>query len=152
MKFKNPMIVVTDPERSLRFYKEVMGLRVIADFGASKTLTGGLALQTADTWKSFLGREEIAYGGCDAELYFEEEDFDFFLQMLRDFDVELVHPVKEHTWGQRVVRFFDPDRHVIEVGECLSSVGRRIVASGMTPEETAAQMGVPLRLVRAWIR
>ena len=50
MKLKNPMIIVTDLENSKKFYKEVLGLRVIMDFGANITLTGGLCLQTKDWW------------------------------------------------------------------------------------------------------
>ena len=48
MKLKNPMLVVTDIDKSVEFYKKVFGLHVIMDFGANKTLTGGLALQTID--------------------------------------------------------------------------------------------------------
>ena len=44
MKFKNPLLVVTDMERSKAFYREVLGLRVIMDFGANVTLTGGLCV------------------------------------------------------------------------------------------------------------
>lgn len=45
------MLAVTDMDRSVAFYKKVFGLRVIQDFGANKTLTGGLALQTVQTYK-----------------------------------------------------------------------------------------------------
>lgn len=59
MKFMNPMLVVADMDRSVEFYKEVLGLHVIMDFGANKTLTGGLALQTAETYKKFIDKDEI---------------------------------------------------------------------------------------------
>ena len=49
MKVKNPMLVVKDIDKSVEFYKKVFSLHVIMDFGANKTLTGGLALQTEDT-------------------------------------------------------------------------------------------------------
>ena len=62
-------------------------------------------------------------------------------------DVALVHPVKEHPWGQRAVRFYDPDGHIIEVGENLQTVCRRFLGSGMTPEQTAQRMDVPLEFV-----
>lgn len=52
MKFKNPMLVVTDIEKSKIFYKDVLGLSVIMDFGANVTLTGGVALQTKKAGKS----------------------------------------------------------------------------------------------------
>ena len=55
MKLKNPMLVVSDMERSVSFYQTVLGLRVVMDFGANKTLTGGLALHTLESWRSFLG-------------------------------------------------------------------------------------------------
>ena len=35
MKMKNPMLVVTDIEKSVEFYKKVFGLHVIMDFGAN---------------------------------------------------------------------------------------------------------------------
>ncbi|MBS7323773.1 MAG: VOC family protein, partial [Angelakisella sp.] len=54
MTFKNPMLVVTDMDRSVAFYKKVLGLSVILDFGANKTLSGGLALQTEETYKEFI--------------------------------------------------------------------------------------------------
>ena len=59
MKLKNPMLVVTDIDKSVEFYKKVFGLHVIMDFGANKTLTGGLALQTVETYKDFIGKSDI---------------------------------------------------------------------------------------------
>lgn len=148
MELKNPLLAVADMERSLAFYETVLGLRVVLDFGASKTLTGGLCLQTLDTWRSFLGTDQVAFGGNDAEIYFEEDRFDAFAERLSTLPIQYVHPVKEHRWGQRVVRFYDPDRHIIEVGENLAAVCRRFLDSGLTPEQTAERMDVSLEYVR----
>ena len=126
MKFKNPMLVVTDIDKSVEFYKKVFGLRVIMDFGANKTLTGGLALQTSETYKEFIGTSNISFGGNNFEVYFEEDDFDRFADRLKEYDIEYVHPIIEHSWGQRVVRFYDPDKHIIEVGENMKIVCKRI--------------------------
>ncbi len=147
MKLKNPMLVVTDIDKSVEFYNKVLGLRVVADFGANKTLTGGLSLQTAETYREFIENDNITFGGNSFEIYFEEDDFDRFLERLENCDIEYVHPVKEHSWGQRAVRFYDPDRHIIEVGENLKSVCRRFLDSGMTPEQVAERMDVPLKFV-----
>ena len=52
------------------------------------------------------------------EVYFEEDDFDGFMEKLETFaDIESVHPVYEHHLGHRVVRFYDPDFHIIKVGK-----------------------------------
>ena len=152
MKMKNPLLVVTDIDKSAAFYKKVLGLRVVMDFGANKTLTGGLALQTLESWQEFIGTDEVSFGGNSSEVYFEEDDFDEFADRLKGCEVEYVHPVKEHAWGQRVVRIYDPDRHIIEVGENLKTVCKRFLNSGMTPEQAAERMDVPLKFVKGCMR
>lgn len=152
MKLKNPMLVVSDMDRSVEFYRQVLGLRVSMDFGANKTLTGGLCLQTAETWKEFVGTDQIVFGGNNAEVYFEEDDFDGFATKLSSLQLEYVHPIREHAWGQRVVRFYDPDRHIIEVGENIKTVCRRFLDRGLTPEEVAQRMDVPMKFVNSCIK
>ena len=152
MQYKGPMLVVNDIDKSVEFYENILGMSVILDFGANKTLTGGLALQTAETYRDFIDGRALCFGGNDFELYFEEDDFDSFIQRLKRFEIEFVHPVKEHAWGQRVVRFYDPDKHIVEVGENLKSVCRRFLESGMTPEQTAERMDVPLKFIEGCMR
>lgn len=152
MKFSNPLIVVSNMEKSKRFYYEVLGLEVIVDFGANATLTGGIVLQTKDTWLTFINKQdsEIVFGGNAAELYFEEDDFDGFIQKMNSIeDINYLHPVVEHSWGQRVIRFYDPDKHIIEVGENMIMVVRRFLNSGLSIEETAIRMDVPVDYVKS---
>ena len=151
MKFMNPLLAVSDMERSVSFYKTVLGLDKIADFGANVTLTGGVALQTQETWAQFIETDALTWNGKVSELYFEEDDFDTFAERLRGQDIRYVHPVKEHAWGQRVVRFYDPDGHIIGVGENMQSVCRRFADSGMTPEQIAVRMDVPPEAVFFWL-
>ena len=144
MKFKNPLLAVADMEKSKAFDKEVLGLRVVADFGANVTLSGGVCLQTLDTWQSFIGAEadEIIFGSQSHEIYFEEDDFDGFLKKLESIShLEYVHRPLEHSWG-----------HIIEVGENIKSVCRRFLENGMTPEQTASRMDVPLKFVNSCIK
>lgn len=152
MTLKNPMIVVTDIDKSVEFYKTALGLEVITDFGANKTLTGGLVLQTEETFIEFIENKKISFGSNSFEIYFEEDDFDSFAERLKELDIEYVHPIKEHSWGQRVVRFYDPDRHIIEVGENIKTVCRRFAESGMTNEETAKRMDVPVEFINDCLR
>lgn len=155
LQLQNPLFVVADMERSKNFYKTVLGLEPVSDFGANVVLEGGLALQTLDSWAGFLGKtpEEITFGGYDSEVYFETEDFDGFLrQLLEGSSVELVHPPLEHRCGQRVVRLYDPDRHIIEVGEAMSDVCRRFRDSGLDEEGIARRMDVPVEYVRAQLK
>lgn len=154
MKFKNPLLAVSDMERSVAFYGQVLGLRKVMDFGANVTLTGGVCLQTKETWAEFIGAspDELGWCGKVSEIYFEEDDFDAFANRLRELDIHYLHPVKEHAWGQRVVRFYDPDGHIIEVGENLKAVCKRYLNSGMTPEQVAVRMDVPEKFVKGCMR
>lgn len=152
MKLKNPLLIVTDMDRAVAFYKNVLGLHVIMDFGANKTLTGGLCLQTIESWKGFINSDNIAFGGNNFEVYFEEDDFEQFAEKLKSLDIEYVHPVTEHSWGQRAVRFYDPDKHIIEVSENIKVVCKRFLDSGMTPEQVAERMDVPMKFVNACMR
>lgn len=150
MKFQGPMLVVNDIEKSQKFYKEVLGLKKILDYGANVTLTGGFSLQTKESWLEFIHKDDssVLFGGNNFEIYFEEDDFDDFIQRISKLDyIEYVHPVCEHSWGQRGVRFYDPDKHIIEVGENLKSVCKRFLNSGLTIEEVAQRMGVPIEFV-----
>ena len=153
MIYRSTLLAVADMARSVAFYQAVLGLEVIQDFGANKTLTGGICLQTRESWAKLLDKapEDFGWRGNVSELYFEEEDFDAFVRGLSGREICLVHPVREHPWGQRVVRFYDPDGHMIEVGESLETVCRRFLAGGMTPEQTARRMDVPVSEIRAWM-
>ncbi|MCR4962488.1 MAG: VOC family protein [Firmicutes bacterium] len=149
MKYAGTLLAVADMERSKRFYQEVLGLSVAADFGANVMLEGGVFLQTLETWLTFIRSDEIVFRHHAGELYFEETDMDAFLNRLEKLEIEYVHPVIEHSWGQRAVRFYDPDRHIIEVGEDMTMVVRRFWNGGMTAEQIALRMDVPLDYVEA---
>ena len=144
MKYVCVLIAVRDMERSKRFYQEVLGLQVAADFGAHVALEGGIALQTMDTWKTFIRTDQVALPNNAGELYFEEADLEAFCRRLQSFDIRYVHTLFEHRWGQRVIRFYDPDQHIIEVGEKLDAVIQRFAESGLTAEEIAERMEIPL--------
>ena len=148
MKYTGTLIAVTDMEKSKAFYRDVLGLAVTADFGANVTLAGVVVLQTMETWKELIQSDEITLDNRASELYFEETDMDTFLSHLQNRGVSYVHPPLEHSWGQRAVRFYDPDRHIIEVGEDITMVVKRFAAQNMTVAQIAKRMDVPEDCVR----
>ena len=155
MRWAEPVLAVRDLRRSLEFYERVLRLEVVRDFGSHAALTGGLALQSLESWAELLDKtpEDLWPGGFGGEVYYEAENFDDFLtELSRHPETELVHPVREHRWGQRVARLYDPDRHIIEVGEPMKAVCQRFLDSGLTPEQTAARMDVPLKFVTGCMR
>lgn len=151
MKYVSTLISVVDMEISKRFYHDVLGLEVISDLGANVTLTGGFALQRMDTWRYFIDNKEVNLHNNAVELVFEEKDFDKFIEQLKLFDINYVHDTVEYGWGQRVIRFYDPDFHIIEVGEDMEMVVKRFKNSGMTEEQVAERMKVPLEYVQGYL-
>lgn len=152
MKYVSTLISVKDMDVSKKFYHDVLGLEVISDLGANVTLTGGFALQTMSTWQHFIQQKDVVLHNNAIELVFEEQDFDTFMEHLKQFDVVFVHEVVEYGWGQRVIRFYDPDYHIIEVGEDMAMVVRRFMDTGMTEEQVAERMKVPLSYVQGYLR
>ena len=116
MKLKNVLIVVKDIERSKQFYHDLFGLNMVLDNDGNMILTEGLVLQEEKIWKSFLGKEIIPKSNS-CELYFEERDIEAFVQKLEKLypSVQYVNKLMTHSWGQKVVRFYDPDGNLIEV-------------------------------------
>lgn len=145
MKLKNILFVVEDIERSIIFYRDLFGLLVIRDFGENVILTEGLVLQEKKLWEKFIDKN-INLGGNDSVLYFEENNIDGFIDKLEKstFPIEYLNKCIEHDWGQRVIRIYDPDRHIIEIGESLDCVARRLLKSGMTMEQVAKKTQLPL--------
>lgn len=117
MKLKNILIVVSDMKKSISFYKELFGLEVILDNDGNVIMTEGLVLQDIKYWETFLNRECVPRNNM-SELYFEEADLEVFVKKLENYHepIEYVNTLMTHSWGQKVIRLYDPDGNLIEVG------------------------------------
>ena len=113
----NVLIVVKDIERSRQFYHDLFGLELILDNDGNMILTGGLVLQEEKYLTEFLGREIIPENNA-SELYFEESNIEEFVEKLEKYypEVKYVNRIMTHCWGQKVIRFYDLDGNLIEVG------------------------------------
>jgi hypothetical protein len=99
-----------------------------------------------------VNRNDIIQKSNNSELYFEEEDLDSFLQKLKAIDsIKYVHELKEQPWRQRVIRFYDPDMHIVEVGEPMESVVKRLLSEGSSVEETSKRTLMPEEFVRQFL-
>ena len=117
MRLRNILIVVKDIEKAKQFYHNLFGLDMVLDNNGNVILTEGLVLQDANIWQEFLGRDCIPRNNS-CELYFEERDIEAFVERLEGLcpSVNYVNRLMTHSWGQKVVRFYDLDGNLIEVG------------------------------------
>ena len=151
VKFICPLLVVADMQRARRFYETVLGLNVIVDFGENITFEGNFALHQQTHFQSLIDGKDIESGGNDFELYFEYDDMDEINIRLNNNQVELVHPMREQLWRQRVVRFYDPDRHIIEIGESMEFLCYRLHREGLSSEVISQTTMMPEPFVKAGI-
>ena len=118
MKLKNILIVVKDIEKSKRFYHDLFGLDMVLDNNGNMILTEGLVLQDEKNMgKNFLEKDIIPKNNS-CELYFEEQNMEAFIEKLETLypSIQYVNHLMVHSWGQKVIRFYDLDGNLIEVG------------------------------------
>lgn len=137
MEYRGPMLVVKDMERSKAFYRKILEVDIVSDFGENVTFNGGLSLQTEESWIRFTGcdKEVFNYQNNTVEFYFEAKDFDGFIERTKGEELEFLRDVATMPWGQQVACFYDPDKHVIQVGEDLTVMVKRLAADGLTVDE-----------------
>ena len=117
MQYKGILVVVKDCRKALKFYNDMFGFELVRDNDGNMELTDGLYLQEVKYWEKFLGKNAVSKSNS-TELYFEEPDIEDFIRKLETLypETEYVNKLMTHSWGQRVVRFYDPDGNLIEVG------------------------------------
>ena len=141
MKYTCTVISVSDIEAAKKFYEDLFGLEIYQDYGINISFTCGLALQQNFDWLVNLPKEKVLKKSNNVEIVFETSNFDEFLMKLKEYpNIEYLGEVIEHTWGQRVIRFYDLDGHMIEVGEDMKMVIQRFLSIGMTMEEISSKM------------
>ncbi|MFD9900898.1 VOC family protein [Mesorhizobium sp. NPDC059025] len=121
MRFVNPIIFVRDIGVATAFYRDLLGLTVKTDHGTIVIFNGHFAIHDASAlietvWGVAAPPRPEPPGQPNLLLYFEDEDIDACFARLNG-KVDLIHPIIEQAWGQRVFRFYDPDRHAVEIGE-----------------------------------
>lgn len=146
MKYTSTVIAVSDISASRRFYEDLFGLELYQDYGINVSFTCGLSLQQEFDWLVSVPRETVLRRSHNMELAFETRDFDGFLEKLEQYPgIQRLGEVIEHSWGQRVVRFYDPDGHLIEVGENMKLVVERFLSAGMNMKEVSSRMDVSIK-------
>ena len=149
MKYVCSLIVVRDVQRSKAFY-EKLGQKVKYDFGENIEFDGGFSIHLEEHFEKLLGigQNNVYKKSNNFELYFETEEISKVYDEMKEVGVEFIHNIREQPWGQRVMRFYDPDYHIIEIGESMESVAIRYFRSGMTVEDICKGTSLPEEFVQ----
>jgi len=151
IKFSSSVLMVKDVNLSRNFYEGLLEQTVALDHGECLGFVGGFSIWQQDRAWKIMQFEEDKFPNQSHdhrfELYFETDDLDGILKKIIEAKFELVHEIFEQPWGQRVLRVFDPDRHLVELGEPMSVVIRRFLKIGMKVEEVALRTSMPLEII-----
>lgn len=143
MKYTGTLFAVKNIDEAVAFYQDLFDLKIDYDFGRCKMFEGGLTLQQDFDWLAGIDKRDMAQRENNCEIVFESSDFDAFVARLKArADTALLHDVMEHDWGQRAIRFYDLDGHLIEVDENMGAVVERFFASGLSAEQIAVRMDI----------
>lgn len=151
----NIALFVKDIEKSKDFYCNLLGLTIKLDFGKNVIFSEGVTaweIQKNHIIPVKLGLENISdIQNNRFELYFETEELEHVLERLMRNGIRFLHNIHEEPWGQRTIRFFDPDNHLIEFGESMQTFIKRFHETGLSPEEISKRTSVPVAEVKRLI-
>jgi catechol 2,3-dioxygenase-like lactoylglutathione lyase family enzyme len=155
VKYVCPLITVADIVESREFYENVLKQEVEVDHGANIAFKGGFAIHDLEHFQGLTGHPIKSEKGSSKdfmELYFESEEIEKLEEKLKSLNIEFLHGIVEQPWGQRVMRFYDPDNYVIEVGEPLDAVVKRMAHEGLNEKEIAERSSIPLEFVQMMLK
>jgi len=126
MKFIGSLIQVEDIQRSRRFYEKVLGQKVKMDFGENVTFEGGFSIHQKDHFLALINNAPVIKKSNSFELYFEHDELPEIVKEIKGLQLEFVHEIIEQPWKQQVIRFYDYDKNMIEIGERMEHVAFRL--------------------------
>ncbi len=157
MKLQNctPVLFVKNAPKARDFYADILGLTVAADFGGLNFMfKEGFALwqiMDGNIIPATLGRENIENSRSTSrfELCFETHELDSIYKTLKEKNTKFLHEINIELWGQRTIRFYDPDGHLIEVGEAMPIFLKRIFdEEGQNIEATSKRTFMPQEAIK----
>lgn len=150
IRYVCPLITVKDIERSREFYENVLKQEVELDHGKNVAFKGGFAIHDIEHFQNLTGKPitaKTSHSKDFIEFYFELNEIEELEAKLESLNIEFVYEIREQPWGQRVMRFYDPDNYIIEVGEPLEFVIKRFAAQGLSFEEISEKSSMPVEFV-----
>lgn len=149
MHFHSSVIFVQDIEISKDFYTRILKQEIEHDFGKNVSFTSGLSIWEIRPEHIIVKNLDIKKKSNRMELYFEHENIDEAFIILEKENTRFLHKILEEPWGQRTIRFFDPDDHLVEIGEPIPVFVENMKKQGMSVDQISGKSGIPVEAVRS---
>lgn len=147
IKFHSSVIVCKNIKTMTKFYEDILDLKVEVNYGASVIFKNSFSLwqlSEKHVITKTLGYTYSPLGNNNFELCFETDDFDSALERLKAHKINYLHKTVVETWGQKTVRFYDPEKNLIELGESIPIFIKRMYSEGLSIEQLHEKTSVPV--------
>jgi predicted enzyme related to lactoylglutathione lyase len=151
LKYNGTVIFVKDMQASRRFYEDLLEQKPKLDMDGYVGYESSLYLWgEAYAYQAIfqLPSETITRGPARFEIFLDSDELEYHWQRLNAAGVKVIHPIMEMPWGQQVLRVYDPDGNIVEVGEPLEVFVGRFLKQGLSLEETSRRTFTPIEIVR----
>lgn len=148
MKYICTLIVVEDVQKSRFLYEQILGQTVKMDYGENITFHGDFAIYQKNHFKSLIYNYPILSKSNNFELYFEDDNLETIVDKLKENGFEFIHEIVEQPWKQKVIRFYDYDKNIIEIGERMEHVAYRLSKQNYSIEEISKITYFPENIVQ----
>lgn len=151
MNYQGCLLAVKDISVSKKFYENVLHQNAVMDIGAHVTFEG-FSLQQGYAELIGVPADRVKEQSHNFQIYFEVEDLDKVYAELKCISgLQWVHEIKEYPWGQRDIRLYDPDMHIVELAEDMGKVIKRFLNQGLSVDEVAKRTLFPLEVVKQYV-
>ena len=148
MKYICVLIVVKDVKKSRFLYEQILGQTVKMDYGEDIIFHGDFAIHQKSHFESLINHYPILSKSNNFELYFEDDNLEEIVQKLKDNGFEFIHEIVEQPWKQKVVRFYDDDKNIIEIGERMEHTAFRLSKQNYSIKEISKITYLPENMVQ----
>lgn len=119
LRHVDTIILVENIEISKSFYTKVMGLEILHDWDNMVIFKERFSIHKADALLPKNETEKLISGGKQGRgnvvVYFETDQLEKTYTAMLDNQVPIIHGIIKLPW-QKIFRVFDPDGHIIEIG------------------------------------
>ena len=145
LKFHSAVVFVKDLQVLKAFYQQVLNLEVEYDFGNNMMFKNGFSLwQVGDEHQISKYTTAHKTGASNFELYFETENIDEVVAKIEPIELAYIHQLVEEPWGQKTMRFYDPEQNIVEIAESLFGFVFRMEQEGLSVEVISNKTGIDL--------
>lgn len=146
------VLFVNRPDVSKKFYTDILKMSIKSESPDYIEFKEGLTLWKLKKATDIIFKKQVVKDDSSAmkvfELYFTTENIDSVMIQLKTAGVKMIHDLEVQPWSQKVIRFYDPDGNIVEIGEKMEVVVKQFKKQMLTDEEISEKTFLPLDVIR----